>query len=139
VTQKPPSVYLVDDQAIVRASFRAMLDGSKQFAVIGQQGDARAGIAEIRRLQPDVVLLDISMPGLSGLEALPQIKAVLPRGIVVMVTDFENAAYVREALRGGARGYLSKADEPGELLDGLTRIIAGEQVVSQRIPGFHPS
>lgn len=134
--QDPPTVYLVDDQALVRASFKALLSDSKAFEVVGQQGDARAGIAEILRLAPDVVLLDIAMPGFSGLEALPQIVAAIPRGRVVMVTDFESPALVRQALDGGASGYLSKADEPSEILMGLKRILEGERYVSHRIPGF---
>jgi DNA-binding NarL/FixJ family response regulator len=132
----PPTVYLVDDQAIVRASFKTLLSESKAFQVVGQQGDARAGIAEIRKLGPDVVLLDIAMPGLSGLEALPQIVAGSPGVHVVMVTDFEAPDLVRQALASGARGYLSKADEPGEFLTGLKRIVAGERYVTHRIPGF---
>jgi DNA-binding NarL/FixJ family response regulator len=134
--QSPPSVYLVDDQAIVRASFKALLSEDDRFQVVGQQGDARTGISEIRKLKPDVVLLDISMPGLSGLEALPQIVAAIPDGYVVMVTDFETEDYVLAALAAGARGYLSKADEPADLLSGLSRIIAGERYVSPRIRGF---
>lgn len=131
-----PTVYLVDDQAIVRASLRLWLTQSNRFDVIGQNGDPRAAIGEIRKLQPDLVLLDISMPGLSGLEALPLIIDANPRGSVVMVTDFEDDAFVRQALAGGARGYLSKADEPADLLLGLKRIIEGESYVTTRIPGF---
>ena len=76
------------------------------------------------------------MPGFSGLEALPQIVDAIPRGRVVMVTDFESPALVRQALDGGASGYLSKADEPSEILMGLKRILEGERYVSHRIPGF---
>jgi DNA-binding NarL/FixJ family response regulator len=132
----PPTVYLLDDQAIVRASFKTWLQESKCFEVIGQHGDPHSAISEIRRLQPDIVLLDVAMPGLTGLEALPMIRAAHPHGVVVMVTDFEGASFVHEALHGGARGYLSKTDEPAELLSGLQRIIAGERYVSERIPGF---
>lgn len=132
----PPTVYLVDDQAIVRASFKTWLDESKKFEVVGQQGNPHAAIAEIGRLHPDVVLLDIAMPGLSGLEALPMILQANPGGIVVMVSDFENGSYVRQALDGGARGYLSKGDDLSELMTGLTRIVAGERYVTRRITGF---
>jgi two-component system nitrate/nitrite response regulator NarL len=131
-----PTVYLVDDQAIVRASFKSWLEGSHAFAVIGQQGDPRQAIVEIGELKPDLVLLDLAMPGMTGLEALPLIIAANPRGLVVIVTDLESAASVQQALEGGARGYLSKAAEPPEMLGALTRIVAGERFVSPRIQGW---
>jgi DNA-binding NarL/FixJ family response regulator len=132
------SVYLVDDQALIRASFRSWLEGSNAFTVIGAQGDPRAAIAEIAAVKPDLVLLDVAMPGMTGFEALPRIVDVNPRGIVVMVTDFESAALAQQALDGGARGYLSKAAEPKEMLEALTRIVAGERFVSPRIQGWPP-
>jgi DNA-binding NarL/FixJ family response regulator len=135
MAEQASTVYLVDDQKIVRASFRTWLEESRRFLVVGQQGAAAAAIDEIRTLRPAIVLLDISMPGMSGLEALPLIVAANPGGRVVMVTDFENPDYVKQALDAGARGYLSKADEPETLLQELLRIIAGERVVSARIPG----
>jgi two-component system, NarL family, invasion response regulator UvrY len=133
-----PTVYLVDDQAIVRAAFKSWLEESNEFAVIGQQGDPRAAIAEIGSLKPDLVLLDLAMPGMTGLEALPLIIAANPRGIVVIVTDYESVSLVQQALDGGARGFLSKAAEPEEMLEALERIVAGERFVSPRIQGWPP-
>jgi DNA-binding NarL/FixJ family response regulator len=132
------TVYLVDDQALVRASFKSWLRGSNEFSVIGEQGDPRSAIAEIGSLKPDLVLLDLSMPGMTGLEALPLIIDANPRGIVVIITDFESAALAQQALDDGARGYLSKAAEPKEMLEALTRIVAGERFVSPRIQGWPP-
>jgi two-component system, NarL family, invasion response regulator UvrY len=132
------TVYLVDDQAVIRASFKSWLEDSNQFAVIGQQGDPRAAIAEIGSRKPDLVLLDLAMPGMTGLEALPLIVDANPRGLVVIVTDSESVTLAQQALDGGARGYLSKAAEPKEMLEALARIVAGERVVSPRIQGWPP-
>jgi protein-histidine pros-kinase len=133
--QSPPTVYLVDDQSAVRASFLRWLEESVRFRVVGDAGDARVAIREIRSTQPDLVLLDVAIPGLSGLDALPLILQANPRGKVVMLTNFDSAGLVRLALARGATGFLSKSDEPAEIVAGLTRIAAGEPFVSPRARG----
>lgn len=134
-----PTVYLVDDQAIVRAAFKSWLVESGRFDVVGQGGEARAAILDVGRMHPDLVLLDVALPGINGLDALPMILDANPRGRVVIVTDFENASFVQTALERGAKGYLSKADEPADLLAGLLRVVAGETVVSPTVARPPPS
>lgn len=108
-------VYLVDDQTMIRAALRSLLGDGPDLTIVGDCGDARAAIDEIGALRPDVVLLDISMPGLSGLDALPMIRKAAPEARVIMLTHHEGHAFVEQALRSGADGYVSKDSEPEEL------------------------
>ncbi|MEZ5978732.1 MAG: response regulator transcription factor [Planctomycetota bacterium] len=98
----PITVYLVDDQRMIRAAFRALLEENERFRVVGDDGDARAAIETIASVQPDVVLLDITMPGLSGIDAIPRIREASPRTKVVMLTHHEGQTFVEQALKAGA-------------------------------------
>jgi two-component system nitrate/nitrite response regulator NarL len=126
-------IYLLDDQAMLRAAFRNWLSRHPGLQVVGDQGDARLGIAEIGRLRPDVVLLDIAMPGLSGLDAIAPIKAANPAGHVLMMTNHEGESFVRQALDAGADGYLSKDSDPEELVLAIGTVSRGERYVSPRV------
>jgi DNA-binding NarL/FixJ family response regulator len=107
-------VYLVDDQAMIRGGLRSMLGQRDRLEVVGDCGDARRAIEEIQRLSPDVVVLDITMPGLSGIDAIPLIRSAAPRVKIVMLTHHEGETFVEQALRAGAEGYLSKGSDPSE-------------------------
>src|SRR5262245_6601936 len=109
------SVYLVDDQAMLRAAFRSWIQQQRSFTIAGEAGDARSAIADVARLRPDVVLLDITMPGLSGIDAISSLREKSPKTRVLMVTHHEGDSFVQEALERGADGYLSKDSDPEEL------------------------
>jgi len=132
-SKKVIQVYLVDDQAMIRAAFRTMLDERERFQVVGANGDARVAIEEIRELRPDVVLLDITMPGLSGLDALPMIRKAAPSVKVLMVTHHEGEMFVDQALRAGAEGYLSKDSDPHELFLAIEAVFRGDPFVSPKV------
>jgi DNA-binding NarL/FixJ family response regulator len=123
---------MVDDQPLVRGVMRLLLTQSGRFDVVGESSDAGAAIAELRDLVVDVVLLDISMPGMSGLDALPLIRKARPESRVVILTDSTEPDFVKRALADGASGYLSKADAPEALIAALDRVLAGECPVSPR-------
>ncbi|HED66135.1 MAG TPA: response regulator transcription factor [Planctomycetes bacterium] len=129
----PIRLFLVDDQKMIRAAFRAMLSSDPRFEVLGDAGDARTAIAEVERCGPDVVLLDISMPGLSGLDAIASLRERSERTKVLMVTHHEGERFVDEAFRLGADGYISKDSDPLELASAIEKVHRGDRYVSPRL------
>ncbi|WP_327070182.1 response regulator transcription factor [Kitasatospora sp. NBC_01250] len=125
-------VLLADDQVLVRAGFRALLDAQGDIEVVGEADDGAAAVALAAELRPDVVLMDIRMPGLDGLEATRQICARpdLAGVRVVVLTTFELDEYVFEALRGGAAGFLVKDTEPADLLRAVRVVAGGDALLS---------
>ncbi|MEU8242004.1 response regulator transcription factor [Actinoplanes missouriensis] len=129
------SVVLADDQALVRAGFRALLDAEPDIAVVGEAADGVQAVELVRSKRPDVVLMDIRMPGVDGLEATRRIAsdAELAATRVVILTTFELDEYVFEALRTGASGFLVKDTEPVELLRAVRVVAAGEALLSPSV------
>ncbi len=128
-------VYLVDDLAILRAGFRAMLAEHDSIEVVGDSGDPHAAIEAIGELRPDVVLLDITMPELSGVDAIPKIRAVSPKSKFVMLTHHEGERFVDEAMKAGASAYLSKDSQPAELVLAIHSAMKGELFVTSAVAG----
>ena len=128
-------VYLVDDQAMIRAAVKSFLSQRGSFEVVGSSGDPRKAIEEVRGLRPDVVVLDITMPGLSGIDAIPLIRKSLPKVKIVMLTHHEGESFLEQALRAGAEGYLSKDTDPAELALALEAVHRGDPFVSPKVAG----
>jgi DNA-binding NarL/FixJ family response regulator len=125
-------VLLVDDQELMRMGLRMVLDAQDDIAVVGEAGDGAAGVAAAERLRPDVVLMDVRMPVLDGVEATRRITAAGAARVLVMTT-FDLDEYVLAALRGGASGFLLKDAPPAELVAGIRAVAAGDAVVSPRV------
>jgi DNA-binding NarL/FixJ family response regulator len=130
-------VLLVDDQALVRAGFRMILDAEPEIDVVGEAGDGRDAIDQVRALRPDVVLMDIRMPELDGLEAA---RRILADGVaggepprILMLTTFDRDEYVYEALRAGASGFLLKDTPPEQLVAAIEVVAAGEALLAPSI------
>jgi len=130
---RPIRVYLVDDQAMIRAAFRRMLELDARFEVVGDHGDPRVALEEIPELRPDVVLLDITMPGLSGLDAISGVRKGWKRAKIVMLTHHEGQIFVEQALKAGAEGYLSKDSDPNELALAIHAVHRGDPYVSPKV------
>lgn len=128
-------VLLADDQALVRAGFRALLDAQDDVDVVGEAVDGADALAAVRRLVPDVVLMDIRMPGTDGLSATRDIAADdrLSAVRVVILTTFELDEYVFEALRSGASGFLVKDTEPAELIGAVRAVARGDALLSPSV------
>jgi DNA-binding NarL/FixJ family response regulator len=125
-------VVLADDQALVRAGFHALLHAQEDVEVVGEAGDGAAAIRLARDLLPDVVLMDIRMPGMDGLEATRAIaaEAGLEKVRIIILTTFDLDEYVFEALRVGAAGFLVKSTEPAELVHAVRAVAAGDALLS---------
>jgi DNA-binding NarL/FixJ family response regulator len=128
-------VVLADDQVLVRAGFRALLDAEEDLEVAGEAGDGDEAVRLVAALKPDVVLMDIRMPDTDGLEATRQIVA--DRGLaevkVVILTTFELDEYVFEAVRSGASGFLVKDTEPADLVQAVRTVAAGDALLSPSV------
>ena len=128
------NVLLVDDQAMVRVGFRLILESEPGFAVVGEAEDGAAAVEAARRLRPDVVLMDVQMPIMDGLEATRQILA-LPgeRPWVLILTTFERDEYVFEALRSGASGFLVKNPPPEDLIEAVRVAALGDALLAPSV------
>jgi DNA-binding NarL/FixJ family response regulator len=128
-------VALADDQALVRAGFVALLDAEDDIEVVGEASDGDAAVRLARRSRPDVVLMDIRMPGLDGIEATKQIAAdpALNSVHVVILTTFELDEYVFEGLRAGAAGFLVKDTDAAELVRAVRVVAGGEALLSPTV------
>ncbi|MCX4671256.1 response regulator transcription factor [Streptomyces sp. NBC_01381] len=128
-------VVLVDDQALMRAGFRALLDAEDGIEVVGEAADGERGVALVRECVPDVALIDVQMPVMTGIEATRRIVAD-PRlgGVrVVILTNYGHDEYVFDALRAGASGFLLKDTEPADLLQGIEIVARGEALLSPSV------
>jgi DNA-binding NarL/FixJ family response regulator len=125
-------VVLADDQALVRAGFKALLDAQDDIEVVGEATDGEEAVEQTRALDPDVVLMDIRMPGMDGLQATRAIAEdeTLDDVHVVILTTFDLDEYVFEALRVGASGFLVKTTEPAELIHAIRVVSEGDALLS---------
>jgi DNA-binding NarL/FixJ family response regulator len=139
VADKPSSgpvrVLVADDEAMVRAGVRAILARDPRVEVVAEAGDGHEALALTRRHRPDVVLLDIQMPGLDGLTAAARLHQEAAAVGVIMLTTFGQDEYITRALEEGADGFLLKADDPRELLNGVHAVGAGGAYLSPRVAG----
>ena len=128
-------VLLADDQALVRGGFRALLDAQDDITVVGEAADGEEAVRLAVAERPDVVLMDVRMPGTDGLEATRRIVGDerLEHTKVVILTTFDLDEYVFEAIRAGANGFLVKDTEPDELLRAVRAVLAGDALLSPRV------
>ena len=127
-------VLIADDQALVRAGFRMILEAEEDMDVVGEAADGREAVEEARRLRPDVVLMDVRMPDVDGIEATRRLLGDdLAAVKVVMLTTFDMDEYVYDALRAGASGFLLKDVPPEQLVDGIRAVASGDALLAPSI------
>jgi DNA-binding NarL/FixJ family response regulator len=129
---EPIRVVIVDDEMLIRAGFRALIDAEPGMIVVGEAPDGAAAVDLAQQTRPDVVLMDIRMPGVDGLDATRQIAndPGLAHVHVLILTTFDHDEYVIEALDAGASGFLIKNTDPGQLLHGIRVVAGGEALLS---------
>ena len=129
----PISVVLADDQALMRMGFRMVLEAEDDINVVGEASDGTAALAQAKALHPDVILMDVRMPGMNGIEATERIAQECPGTRVLILTTFDLDEYAFAGLRAGASGFLLKDTRPTELAEAIRTVASGEAVVSPRI------
>ena len=119
-------ILIVDDHGVLRAGLRALLSAEPDLEVVGETGDGGEVFSLASELQPDVILLDISLPGLSGIEITRRLKEVLPAVRVLILTFHEDESLLHEAIKGGAAGYIVKRAAESELIDAIRAVWRGD-------------
>ena len=127
------TVLLVDDQALVRMGFRLVIESESDLDVVGEASDGAVALDQVRALSPDVVLMDVRMPGMDGIEATRRVVAEYPSSRVLVLTTFDVDEYAFAALRAGASGFLAKNAQPAELVEAIRTVASGNSVVAPRV------
>ncbi len=129
MTAKKTRLLVVDDHAVVRSGLRMLLDAESDFDVIAEAGNAREAVFEARAHRPDVIVLDVVMPGESGIDVLPRLKKEAPNAKVLVLSMQDDPRYVREAFAQGANGYVLKEAADAEVVGAVREIAAGGEYV----------
>ena len=126
-------ILVVDDQRLMREGLRTLLELEPDLEVVGEAGDGQAAIVAYAECAPDVVLMDVRMPVMDGVEATRRIRQTWPEARVIILTTFDDDEYVFEGLRAGAQGYLLKAVSSGELADAIRTVAAGGALIDPSV------
>lgn len=126
-------ILLAENHIVVREGTKKLLESQPDFEVVGEAGDGEEAVELVKQLHPEIVIMDISMPKLSGIEATKQIKALYPSTVVLVLTGYDNDEYVFALIEAGAAGYLLKEVSGDELIGAVRLVKAGEPVLHPRI------
>jgi DNA-binding NarL/FixJ family response regulator len=129
-------IMIVDDHALVSSGLRALLESRDGFEVVSEVGDGISAVERARELRPDLIVMDVALPHLSGIEAMRQILAEQPQARIIALTAHRDRHYMAEALKAGAAGYLLKEAAFEELLSAIATVMQGRTYLSSRIAGM---
>jgi two-component system response regulator NreC len=124
------SVLLVDDHSLVRKGFRRILDDDPELTVVGEAADGTEAVTKARELKPQVIVMDMAMPGLNGMQASIEILKVLPKTAILMLSMYSEENYVRNALEAGAKGYILKNAMDIDLANAIKQVASGQRVIA---------
>lgn len=126
-------VLIVDDHPIFRAGLTGLVNLEKDLAVCGEAHDAQQALGALEKLKPDLMLLDMSLPGKSGLELLKDVRALSPQTLVLIISMHDETLYAERVIRAGGRGYIMKQEGPGKIIHAIHKVLAGGIAVSERM------
>jgi DNA-binding NarL/FixJ family response regulator len=129
----PLRILLADDHEVVRHGLKLLIDGQPDMQVIAEAGDGEAAVQQAVRLKPDVIVMDISMPGMNGLVATRKLRQLQPKAAIVTLTRHTDDAYLQELLRAGVSGYVLKQSAPAELVQAIRAAAAGGQYLDSAL------
>jgi DNA-binding NarL/FixJ family response regulator len=128
-----PRVVIVDDQTLFRSGLAKLLEADERISVVGQAADGEAGVELVARVHPDVVLMDLKMPGLDGVGATRRIATEFPETKILVLTTFDAENHFIQALRAGASGYVLKDSEPDAIVSSILAVVSGERVMATAV------
>ena|SRR5437763_4427851 len=131
--EEPVRVLIADDDDLMRAGLKAVLSSDPTIELVGEASDGREAVEQVRSLGPDVVLMDVGMPGIDGIAATRELTAAAPQAKVMILTTFEDDDYIFDGLRAGAAGFLLKRTRPEELIDAIHTIAGGDALLSPSV------
>lgn len=126
-------ILLADDHAVVRQGFKMILSAEKDMEIVGEAGNGREAVEQAEQLRPDIVVMDVAMPELNGIEATRRLATSMPHTRVIALSMHKDSVYVREILRAGARGYLLKDSGAGDLVSAIRAVASGESYLSPAV------
>jgi len=126
-------ILLADDHAVVRQGFKMILSAQPDMEIVGEAGNGREAVEQAEQLRPDVIVMDVAMPELNGIEATRRLLASTPHARVIALSMHKDSVYVREILRAGARGYLLKDSGAGDLVSAVRAVASGESYLSPAV------
>ena len=127
------TVFLVDDHTIVRDGLRMLLEAEQDMVVVGEAGNGREAVEKVTQLRPDVVVTDIAMPEMNGIEAAEHIREICPSTRVIILSMYSTTEYILRALQAGARGYLLKESAGSELINAVRSVSGGDHYLSPKV------
>jgi DNA-binding NarL/FixJ family response regulator len=128
-------IFLADDHPVVREGLKALVNGQPDMEIVGDVADGRAAVEQAPTCRPDVIMMDISMPGLNGAQATAELQRVCPDSRILVLSVHEDTSYVRESLRAGASGYILKRTAPAGLIQAIRDVAAGGVYVDPILAG----
>jgi DNA-binding NarL/FixJ family response regulator len=126
-------IVLVDDHEIARRAVRSVLNSNPKLEIVGEAAEGKEAIKKVGELRPDIVLLDISLPDISGIEAAPQIRAISPESRIIFVSQHTSSSLAQDAVQGGAYGYVVKSDAGLDLLTAIDEAHQGRTFISRTL------